>query len=109
MESRLYNCVELGITYGCEYPECSNYAVIELNNVTNHGVHFIVTPCAYTPLLQAVDAVYAAANARLDCSQEVMFEEREITLDIPVDGLRLENGWTIIPIILGVSLFYDTI
>ena len=86
------------------------FAVTKLNNVINHGVYFVVTPCTYTPSLQAVDAVYAAANARHDCSQEVVFEEREITLAIPVNGLWLENGWTITPLTHpGVSLFYDTI
>jgi len=29
--------------------------------------------------------------------QEVMFEGDKITLDIPKEGLVLENGWTITP------------
>ena len=29
--------------------------------------------------------------------QEVMFEGDKITLDIPKEGIELENGWTIIP------------
>ena len=29
--------------------------------------------------------------------QEVIFEGEQITLDIPKEGIALENGWTIIP------------
>ena len=29
--------------------------------------------------------------------QEVMFEGENITLDIPMEGITLENGWTISP------------
>ena len=29
--------------------------------------------------------------------QEVMFEGENITLDIPKEGIVLENGWTVIP------------
>ena len=29
--------------------------------------------------------------------QEVMFEEEQITLDIPEEGIVLESGWTITP------------
>ena len=29
--------------------------------------------------------------------QEVMFEEEQISLDIPEEGLFLESGWRIIP------------
>jgi len=101
--------VELEITYSCEHPECSNYAVIELNNVTNHGVDFIITPYTYTPSLQAVDAKYAEANAIVGPLQEVAFEG-EITLDIPKEGLVVENGWSITPhTYSGVSLFYIAI
>jgi len=29
--------------------------------------------------------------------QEVMFEEEQITLDIPEEGIVLDSGWTITP------------
>ena len=47
--------------------------------------------------LQAVNARYAEANAKMGPYQEVMFEEEKITLDIPKEGIALENGWTITP------------
>ena len=48
-------------------------------------------------LLQTVDAKYAEVAASVGPDQEVMFEEEQITLDIPKKGLVLENGWTITP------------
>ena len=45
--------------------------------------------------LQAIDARYTTAIVGPD--QEVIFEGEEITLDIPKEGVSLENGWTIIP------------
>ena len=47
--------------------------------------------------MQAVNAGYAEANARMGPYQEVMFEGDKITLDIPKEGIELENGWTITP------------
>jgi len=48
-------------------------------------------------LLQAVNAEYAKANARMGPYQEVMFEGDMITLDIPGEGIALTSGWTITP------------
>ena len=48
-------------------------------------------------LLQTVDAKYAEVTARVGPDQEVIFEEEQITLDIPKEGLLLESGWTITP------------
>ena len=41
--------------------------------------------------------------------QEVIFEEEQITLDIPKEGIVLESGWTITPFTYpGVSeLIFD--
>lgn len=47
--------------------------------------------------LQAIDAKYTKAAAIVGPDQEVIFEGEEITLDIPKEGVSLENGWTIIP------------
>ena len=47
--------------------------------------------------LQAVDAKYTEVAARLGPDQEVTFEQDQITLDIPKEGLVLQNGWTITP------------
>ena len=47
--------------------------------------------------MQAVNAEYARANARMGPYQEVIFKEDMITLDIPKKGIALENGWTIAP------------
>ena len=58
--------------------------------------------------LQAADAKYAKATAKAGPSQTVMFEGNEITLDIAVEGVVLENGWTITPYTHpGVSLHYN--
>ena len=48
-------------------------------------------------LLQTVDAKYAKVTAGVGPDQEVIFEEEQITLDIPKEGLVLESGWTITP------------
>ena len=48
-------------------------------------------------LLQTVDAKYAEITAGVGPDQEVIFEEEQITLDIPKEGLLLESGWTITP------------
>ena len=56
-------------------------------------------------LLQAVDAKYAEVGATVGPRQYVIFEMEAITLDIPVEGIVLEDGWTITPYTLpGVSL-----
>ena len=51
--------------------------------------------CVY--LLQTVDAKYAEVTARVGPDQEVIFEEEQITLAIPKEGLLLESRWTITP------------
>ena len=48
-------------------------------------------------LPQAIDDRYAEAAARLGPDQEVIFEGKQITLDIPKEGIMLESGWTITP------------
>ena len=53
--------------------------------------------CVYTFSLQAADAKYAKATAKVGPSQKVIFERDEITLDIAVEGVVLESGWTITP------------
>ena len=47
--------------------------------------------------MQAVNAGYAEANARMGPYQEVMFKEEKISLDIPKEGIVLESGWAITP------------
>jgi len=44
--------------------------------------------------LQAVNDGYAEVNARMGPYQEVVFEGEKIILDIPKEGIVLENGWT---------------
>ena len=51
----------------------------------------------YTFLLQAVDTNYTNAAAKAGPSQVVVFEGDKITLDIAIEGVVLENGWTINP------------
>ena len=46
--------------------------------------------------MQAVNAGYVEANARMGPYQEVMFKEK-ISLDIPKEGIVLESGWAITP------------
>ena len=48
-------------------------------------------------LLQAIHAKYTEVAARVGPDQEVMFENDQITLDIPKEGVALESGWTITP------------
>lgn len=48
--------------------------------------------------LQAVDSRYAGMAARVGPDQEVMFEDRKITLDIPEEGITLSTGWMITPL-----------
>lgn len=48
-------------------------------------------------LLQAIDATYTEVAAEMGPDSEVMFEAGQITLDIPIEGLVLGNGWTITP------------
>ena len=65
--------------------------------------------CVYTFSLQAADAKYAKATAKAGPSQKVIFERDEIMLDIAVEGVVLENGWTITPYTHpGVSLHYNS-
>ena len=47
--------------------------------------------------LQAVDAEFNEAAAKLGPNQMVMFEDDAITLEIAAEGVDLENGWTITP------------
>ena len=47
--------------------------------------------------MQAVNEGYAKVNARMGPYQEVVFEGEKIILDIPKEGVVLENGWTITP------------
>ena len=61
-----------------------------------YHVCFIVYFIAFY-LLQAIDAKYTEVAAGVGPDQEVMFEEEQITLDIPEEGLVLESGWTITP------------
>ena len=69
----------------------------------------IVYICVYTFFLQAADAKYAKATAKAGPSQKVIFERDKIMLDIAVEGVVLENGWTITPYTHpGVSLHYNS-
>ena len=63
--------------------------------------------------MQAANAKYAKPPAQVGPSQVVMFEGNEITLDIEVEGVVLENGWAITPItypgvcLCTITLYYD--
>ena len=60
-------------------------------------VHSAFLKGTYHPL-QAIDAKFThEVAASVGPDQEVMFEEEQITLDIPKKGLVLESGWTITP------------
>ena len=60
--------------------------------------------------LQAVDAKYTEAAAKVGPNQMVTFEGDEITLDITAEGIDLKNGWTITPYTHpGVSLEFNVI
>ena len=48
--------------------------------------------------LQAVHSKYAGMAARVGPDQEVMFQDRKITLDIPEEGITLTTGWMITPL-----------
>lgn len=48
--------------------------------------------------LQIVCDNYSSQQAECGPDQEVIFKEDEITLSIPDEGLTLQNGWTITPL-----------
>lgn len=48
--------------------------------------------------LQAVDSRYVGMATRVGPDQEVMFEDRKITLDISEQGITLSTGWMITPL-----------
>ena len=50
-------------------------------------------------LSQAVCTEYATMGARVGSHQKVMFAGKEITLDIPLEGITLDTGWTITPLV----------
>jgi len=39
--------------------------------------------------------MYTEVDARFGPDQELVFEGKKITLDIPKEGIVLESGWTI--------------
>ena len=71
----------------------SDHAVFVNNDVGVDVCH--INTCTFS--LQAANTKYAKATAKAGPSQTVMFEGDEITLDIAVEGVMLENGWTITP------------
>ena len=50
-------------------------------------------------LSQVVCSEYATMGARVGPHQKVMFAGKEITLDIPLEGITLDTGWTITPLV----------
>jgi len=60
-------------------------------------------------LLQAIRDKYTTDAAILGQDSQVIFKEKEVTLDVPKDGANLENGWKITPLNAPVvSLYYAT-
>ena len=55
--------------------------------------------CTLSTLSQGVHSVYATMGARVGPDQNVMFAGKEITLDIPHQGITLDTGWTITPLV----------
>ena len=73
--------------------ECTETEYPHTLNISQIGV---VTLISMTTL-QAIDAKYTEVAARVGPDQEVIFEEEQITLDIPKEGIVLDSGWTITP------------
>ena len=49
-------------------------------------------------MLQAVERVFAGHASDDHLSMAVEFQEDTITLEVPVDGEDLKNGWEITPL-----------
>ena len=41
---------------------------------------------------------YAGKNAKLGLEQLIEFDSDSITIDIPVKGIKIEEGWRILPL-----------
>ena len=57
-------------------------------------------------VLQAMQDVYSSLNAVSGPDLEVEFETDNISLSIPEDGICLQNGWTIKPLVPPVVSFW---
>ena len=68
-------------------------------NCKTHVANSVISNALYMPFkLQAVHSKYAGMAARVGPDQEVMFQDRKITLDIPEEGVTLTTGWMITPL-----------
>ena len=56
-------------------------------------------------MLQAMQGVYSSLDVVSGPDLEVEFEVDEISLSIPEDGVCLQNGWTIKPLVPPVVSF----
>ena len=58
-------------------------------------------------VLQAIQERYSSLDATSGAGFEVQFEDEAISLEIPEDGVCLQNGWAIKPLVSRrVSLCY---
>ena len=60
-----------------------------------------LTFCVYTFriffLLQTVTKYYSEEKAESRLRKTIVLDGDEVTLDIPEDGIKLDNGWSIVP------------
>lgn len=65
--------------------------------INSHSHYYDNYSCSYSVLLQAIRDKYSCAKA--GPGFEVQFEDDSIRLEIPDDGVSLQNGWEIKPLI----------
>lgn len=74
-----------------------NSTILGLKYVLRMVVNFSLCKKWGVHILQAIDTKYTKDAATGGPDQEVVFEEEQITLNIPKEGIVLGSGWTITP------------
>ena len=58
-------------------------------------------------ILQAVQQEYTAKGATIGLDHVVEFESETISLQLPSEGITLENGWKIVPNIFPMASYCE--
>ena len=57
-------------------------------------------------ILQALREVYSGKRAETGPCLEVVFNKDEVGLEVEEDGVILDNGWSLVPLICPISVRY---
>ena len=68
--------------------------------INSHGHYYDNYSCGYSVLVQVIQKKYSCAKP--GPGFEVQFEDDIIRLEIPDDGVSLQNGWEIKPLMAPV-------